>query len=191
MNCHFLLQGIFPTQGLNLGLLHCRRILYQLRHQRNPSYSFITSIQTFDTQCLLTGIWMKDSHRGELPLGHPRHHPRAAANWLNPPRVTVWAPALQVRKRVTGAPHLGGGVIRCADRTTAESGSRHVFCYPVLYPFLRLLQVCTFPCSHSKPASCRAQHLSFVTHTHLYFWNLTTELGKTPRIPTVSCLERL
>ena len=24
------LQGIFPTQGLNLGLLHCRKILYHL-----------------------------------------------------------------------------------------------------------------------------------------------------------------
>ena len=24
-----LLQGIFPTQGLNSGLLHCRQILYQ------------------------------------------------------------------------------------------------------------------------------------------------------------------
>ena len=28
MGCHSLLQGIFPTQGLNLGLLHCRQILY-------------------------------------------------------------------------------------------------------------------------------------------------------------------
>ena len=27
-----LLQGIFPTQGSNPGLLHCRRILYQLSH---------------------------------------------------------------------------------------------------------------------------------------------------------------
>ena len=26
--CHFLLQGIFLTQGSNLGLLHCRQILY-------------------------------------------------------------------------------------------------------------------------------------------------------------------
>jgi len=26
--CHFLLQGIFPTLGLNLGLLNCRWILY-------------------------------------------------------------------------------------------------------------------------------------------------------------------
>ena len=30
---HALLQGIFPTQGLNPGLLHCRQILYHLSHQ--------------------------------------------------------------------------------------------------------------------------------------------------------------
>ena len=30
VSCHFLLQGFFPTQGLNPGLLHCRRILYCL-----------------------------------------------------------------------------------------------------------------------------------------------------------------
>ena len=28
VGCHFFLQGIFPTQGLNLRLLHCRWILY-------------------------------------------------------------------------------------------------------------------------------------------------------------------
>ena len=27
-----LLQGIFPTQGSNPGVLHCRQILYQLSH---------------------------------------------------------------------------------------------------------------------------------------------------------------
>ena len=30
---HFLLQSIFPTQGLNPGLLHCRQMLYHLSHQ--------------------------------------------------------------------------------------------------------------------------------------------------------------
>ena len=30
---HSLLQGMFPTQGLNGGLLHCREILYRLSHQ--------------------------------------------------------------------------------------------------------------------------------------------------------------
>ena len=31
-----LLQGIFPTQGSNPGLPHCRWILYQLSHKRSP-----------------------------------------------------------------------------------------------------------------------------------------------------------
>ena len=31
-----LLQGIFPTQGLQPGLPYCRRILYQLSHQESP-----------------------------------------------------------------------------------------------------------------------------------------------------------
>ena len=31
-----LLQGIFPTQRSNLGLSHCRQILYQLNHKRSP-----------------------------------------------------------------------------------------------------------------------------------------------------------
>ena len=33
-----LLQGIFPTQGSNPGLPHCRRILYQLSHQGSQKY---------------------------------------------------------------------------------------------------------------------------------------------------------
>ena len=33
---HALLQGIFPTQGLNPGLPHGRRILYHLSHQESP-----------------------------------------------------------------------------------------------------------------------------------------------------------
>ena len=28
VGCHFLCQGIFPTEGLNSRLLHCRQILY-------------------------------------------------------------------------------------------------------------------------------------------------------------------
>ena len=31
-----LLQGIFPTQGLNPGLPHCRWILYHMSHQGSP-----------------------------------------------------------------------------------------------------------------------------------------------------------
>ena len=32
VGCHALLQGIFPTQGLNPSLSHCKRILYHLSH---------------------------------------------------------------------------------------------------------------------------------------------------------------
>ena len=42
MDCHFLLQGIFPTQGSNPGLLHCRQTLYRLSHKGSqPSYQEI------------------------------------------------------------------------------------------------------------------------------------------------------
>ena len=36
LGCHALLQGIFPTQGSNPGLPHCRWILYHLSHQGSP-----------------------------------------------------------------------------------------------------------------------------------------------------------
>ena len=36
VGCQFLLQGIFPTQGLNPGLPHCRQTLYLLSHQGSP-----------------------------------------------------------------------------------------------------------------------------------------------------------
>ena len=36
VGCHCLLQGIFPTQGSNPGLPHCRQTLYPLSHQGSP-----------------------------------------------------------------------------------------------------------------------------------------------------------
>ena len=33
---HSLLQGLFLTQGSNLGLLHCRQILYHVSHWGSP-----------------------------------------------------------------------------------------------------------------------------------------------------------
>ena len=36
VGCHFLLQEIFLTQGLNPGLLHCRQMLYHLSCQESP-----------------------------------------------------------------------------------------------------------------------------------------------------------
>ena len=38
-DCHFLLQGVFPSQRSNLGLLHCRQSPYQLSHQGSSTFS--------------------------------------------------------------------------------------------------------------------------------------------------------
>ena len=48
VGCHALLQGIFPTQGLNphLCLLHCRWILYLLSHLGSPQSSEPSSKDT-------------------------------------------------------------------------------------------------------------------------------------------------
>ena len=36
VGCHALFQGIFPTQGSNPGLPHCRWIIYLMSHQGSP-----------------------------------------------------------------------------------------------------------------------------------------------------------
>ena len=59
VGCHALLQGIFPTQGSNTGLPHCRWILYHLSHQENPrilawiAYPFSRGFSQFRNQ---TGV---------------------------------------------------------------------------------------------------------------------------------------
>ena len=47
-----LFQGIFPTQGLNQGLPHCRRIFYQLSHKGSPSITGVGSL------ALLQGVFL-------------------------------------------------------------------------------------------------------------------------------------
>ena len=39
VGCHFLLQELFPTQGLNPGLPHCRQMLYRLSHQGSHTHT--------------------------------------------------------------------------------------------------------------------------------------------------------
>ena len=62
-----LLQGIFPTQGLNPGLPHCRQILYQLSHQRSLVYIWGLT----EKRCTLKGfnwrelnIWTLERYTG-------------------------------------------------------------------------------------------------------------------------------
>ena len=53
---HSLLQGIFPTQGRNPGVLHCRQILYHLSHQGSP-LSFWGGCQRQPAHSTLSPRW--------------------------------------------------------------------------------------------------------------------------------------
>ena len=61
VGCHDFLQGIFPTQGLNPGLLHYRRILYRLSHQGTSKNTAVSSLS------LLQGNFLtQESNQGLL-----------------------------------------------------------------------------------------------------------------------------
>ena len=62
-----LLQGIFPTQGSNPGLPHCRRILYQLSHQGSPD----SRRQSINTPAPLPHA--RDNSPAGLSLAVPLH----------------------------------------------------------------------------------------------------------------------
>ena len=51
VGCHFFLQRIFPTQGSNPGLSHCRQTLYHLSHQGRVSIVQFSSVQS------LSPVW--------------------------------------------------------------------------------------------------------------------------------------
>ena len=57
VGCHALLQGIFPTQGLNPGLLHCRWIIYHLSHREAQNWRF-SSVQSHSCVWLFATPWI-------------------------------------------------------------------------------------------------------------------------------------
>ena len=60
VGCHFLLQEIFPTQGLHPGIPHCRQTLYHLSHQGRW--------QSICQQCRRHDLWVGQIQRREFQL---------------------------------------------------------------------------------------------------------------------------
>ena len=58
----FLLQGIFPTQGSNSGLLHCRRILNQLSHKGSPVVCVCVCVYICMCVCVYLYIYIFSSY---------------------------------------------------------------------------------------------------------------------------------
>ena len=65
-----LLQRIFPTQGSNPGLQHCRRILYQLNHKESPRYMLLLLLLLSHFSCvqLFSTPWTA-AYQAPPPMG--------------------------------------------------------------------------------------------------------------------------
>ena len=68
VSCYFLLQEIFPTQGLNLGLTQCRQMLYRLRHK-------FSSVQSLSLVRLFATPWAA-AHQASLSITNSQNPPK-------------------------------------------------------------------------------------------------------------------
>ena len=136
------LQGIFPTQGLNPGLLHCRWILYQLSHKGSPRIlewvlSHVSCVQlsvTPWTMALQAPLSMGFSRR-KYWSGLPHPPPGDLPN----PGIEPRSPALQAHSlpaEPQGKPkNTGVGSLSLLQRIfpTQESNQGLLHCRQILY----------------------------------------------------------
>ena len=72
MGCHALLQGIFPTQGLNPCLLHCRKTLFTLEPPAKAIASlFVCVLSHFSRVQPCAALWTV-AHQALLSMGFSR-----------------------------------------------------------------------------------------------------------------------
>ena len=60
VGCHFLLQGIFPTQGLNMSLLHWQAGSLPLGHQGSHEKIYTKLISVFASKKAMRLAWKED-----------------------------------------------------------------------------------------------------------------------------------
>ena len=122
VGCHALLQGIFPTQGLNLGLLHCRWILYHLSHQGSQEklhiynlWVLLIFVVVLVTKSCLTPLQPHKQWRSLqaplLSMGFPRQEYWSALSF-SPPR-DLPNPGIK-----STSPTLAGSLYHWATRNT-------------------------------------------------------------------------
>ena len=78
VGCHAFLQGIFPTQGLNPGLSHCRQILYRPSYQGSPKRAGFGIFV-----CSGSGSMWDFSSPTRDPSSAPQEWKRSLNHWLS------------------------------------------------------------------------------------------------------------
>ena len=116
MGYHFLLQEIFPTQELNLGLPHCRQMLYCLSHQGS---TYARGIAIPQSGLLSQGSSLR------LPSGHSG----LVLTLSNAARASLFSPRLLVADARVWATSLLGVAVR-----HIICGFIYLFFLPVMLP---------------------------------------------------------
>ena len=126
-----LLQGIFPTQGSNRGLLHCRQILYQLSQQGSqffrPEYwsgcPFPSPRSSQSRDRTQVSALQADSLSAQ-PQGNPKNTGVGSLSFLQ------WTVPTQ---------GLNRGLLHCRQILyhLSQKGSPRILEYQVVYPFSR------------------------------------------------------
>ena len=75
--CQSRLQGIVPTQGSSLGLLHCRWIIYCLNHQGSPSILLVPGIVSDRRSQEISTIFSKL----KMKFGKPKMKAKVSVVW--------------------------------------------------------------------------------------------------------------
>ena len=140
-----LLQGVFPTQGLNVSLPHCRQILYQLRYK----YIFILEILSY---CLHTHT-THNTHTNTLSIMAVLLFGRSVMS------SSFWPYALQHARLPCPSPSHGA----CSN-SCPLSGWCHPTILSSVIPFSSCLL--SFPASGSFPIS----QLFTQAYKILFFW---------------------
>ena len=97
VSCHALLQGIFPTQGLNPCLLHCRKTLFTFEPPAKAIASlFVCVLSHFSHAWLLATLWSvahqapltmrfsSQEYWSGLPCLSPGDHPNPGIEPMSP-----------------------------------------------------------------------------------------------------------
>ena len=121
MGSHSLLQGTFPTQGLNPGLPHYRQILYQLSHEGSPHFTYKWAVMEDQGLRHSSSSFLFLSKREK---GKEHSHTEVSVTRVNPTILDVmplgnrskgeWLRAMCCLGQDSGSQHLG-----------AESGNLH------------------------------------------------------------------
>ena len=140
MGSHSLFQGIFLTQELNLGLLHCRWILYHPSHQGSPQrqltqyiisflffqrhrYSKMGTYSAQKQQEVKTSLKSLSDPLGDIRDLHRSYLPFTPGGWCRPASDRSPKAGLTLLPSVFSAEVLGMSPRDCTCEADLESGA--------------------------------------------------------------------